>query len=70
MAIMRIDGIAKRYKMLPSRVLQESDVFDLYIIETALNYEQYLHKKAQNKGQPPAEAYTQEQLMEMFNKTR
>lgn len=67
---MRLDGIAKRYGMLPSRVLQDADTFDLFVIDTALSYEHYQNKKAMNKGQVPPEMYTQEQLMDMLNQSR
>ena len=65
---MQIDGIGKRYGLLPSEVLKRADTFDLYIIDAALTFEQYHHKKAMNKGQVPVEAYSNDQLLEMFNK--
>jgi hypothetical protein len=68
LSIMQIDGLGKRYGLLPSEVLRKADTFDLYVIDAALTYENYQHKKAMNKGQVPAEAYSTDQLLEMFNK--
>ncbi len=68
LSIMQIDGLGKRYGLLPSEVLRKADTFDLYVIDAALTYENYQHKKAMNKGQVPAEMYSTDQLVEMFNK--
>jgi hypothetical protein len=68
LSIMQIDGLGKRYGMLPSEVLRKADTFDLYIIDAALTYESYQHKKAMNKGQVPPEMYSNDQLIEMFKK--
>lgn len=68
LSIMQIDGLGKRYGLLPSEVLKRADTFDLYIIDAALTYEQYHHKKTMNKGQEPVENYTNDQLLEMFNR--
>jgi hypothetical protein len=68
LSIMQIDGLGKRYGMLPSEVLRKADTFDLYVIDAALTYENYQHKKAMNNGQVPAEMYSTEQLVEMHNK--
>lgn len=67
-SIMQIDAIGKRYGLLPSEVLTRADTFDLFIIDAALTYEQYLHKKTMNKGQEPVENYKTEQLLEIFNR--
>lgn len=67
---MQIDGVAKRYGKLPSEVLREANTFDLYVLDAALTYEQYHHKKAMNKGQEPVENYKPDQLLEMFNKNK
>jgi hypothetical protein len=67
-SIMQIDGLGKRYGLLPSEVLKRANTFDLYIIDAALTFEQYHHKKAMNKGQIPADAYSDDQLLDMFSK--
>lgn len=65
---MQIDGLGKRYGMLPSEVLRRADTFDLYILDAALTFEQYHQKKAMNKGQIPTDMYSNDQLLEIFNK--
>ena len=64
-SILQIDSLGKRYGLLPSEVLERGNTFDLYIMDAALTFEQYHHKKSMNKGQIPADAYTTEQLMAM-----
>jgi hypothetical protein len=68
LSIMQIDGLGKRYGMLPSEVLRKADTFDLYVIDAALTYENYQHKKAMNKGQATPDMYSTDQLVDMFNK--
>ena len=65
---MQIDGLAKRYGKLPSEILREANTFDLYIIDAAMTFEQYHHKKAMNKGQEPLDNYTTEDLLTIYNK--
>lgn len=65
---MQIDGLAKRYGKLPSEILRDANTFDLYIIDAALTYEQYHHKKAMNKGQEPIDHYTTDDLLKIYNK--
>lgn len=68
LSIMQIDGLGKRYGLLPSEVLQRANTFDLYIIDAALTFEQYHQKKAANNGQAPLQEYTNNELLEIFNK--
>lgn len=65
---MQIDGLAKRYGKLPSEILREANTFDLYIIDAAMTFEQYHHKKAMNKGQDPIDHYSTEDLIKIYNK--
>lgn len=63
---MQIDTLGKRYGLLPSEVLRRSDTFDLYIMDAALSFEQYHHKKAMNNGKDPIKDYmTTEQLIQI-----
>ena len=63
---MQIDTLGKRYGLLPSEVLKRSDTFDLYIMDAALSFEQYHHKKAMNNGKEPVQDYmTTEQLLKI-----
>jgi len=70
MSILQVDGIAKRYGMLPSKVISEADTFDLYIMDIALTFEQYHHKKAMNNGKDPLPDYTENELLNMVQKIK
>ena len=70
LSILQIDGIAKRYGMLPSKVIVEADTFDLYIMDAALTFEQYHHKKAMNNGKDPLPEYTENELLSMVQKIK
>lgn len=50
-----IDSIANRYGCLPSKVLAEGDVFDIFVIETIWSYQQYIDDKDKlQKGELPS----------------
>lgn len=68
--ILTIDSLGKRYGMLPSEVLERSNTFDLYIMDVALSFEQFHHKKAMNNGNDPLPDYTTEELLAMVNKNK
>ena len=66
---MQIDTIGKRYGMLPSQVIREADTFDLYIMDAAMSFENYHHKKANSKnGLAPVPDYTNEELLNIMGK--
>jgi hypothetical protein len=56
--------------MLPSEVLDRSNTFDLYIMDAALSFEQFHHKKQMNNGVEPAPSYTTDELLIMLNKNK
>ena len=66
-SIMQIDGIGKRYGLLPSQVIKDADTFDLYIMDAAMSFEHY-HNKKQSTGKAPLPDYTDEQLLEIMGK--
>lgn len=70
LSILQIDGLAKRYGMLPSKIISEADTFDLYIMDIALTFEQYHHKKAMNNGKDPLPEYTENELLNMVQKIK
>lgn len=70
MSILMIDSLGKRYGMLPSEVLNRSNTFDLYIMDAALTFENYQHKKAMNNGKDPIPDYNTDQLQAMLKKVR
>jgi hypothetical protein len=67
-SILQVDGLGKRYGLLPSEVISRGNTFDLYIMDCALTFEHHQHKKAMNNGKDPMPEYTQEQLLNIFNK--
>jgi len=69
-AILMIDSLGKRYGMLPSEVLNRSNTFDLYIMDVALSFENFHHKKAINHGIDPLPDYKPDELLAMFNKNK
>ena len=68
--ILTIDGLGKRYGMLPSEVLHRSNTFDLYIMDAAMTIENYHHKKSMNNGVDPLPEYSTDDLLAMFNKNK
>lgn len=64
--LMQIDGLGKRYGMLPSQVLKDADTFDLYIMDVAMSFENYHNKKASGKNVTPD--FSQQELLDIFNK--
>lgn len=70
LSILQIDGLGKRYGLLPSEVIKRADTFDLYVLDAALTFEQYHHKKAMNGGKDPIPDYTQDELMAIMKKAK
>ena len=68
--ILTIDSLGKRYGMLPSEVLERSNTFDLYIMDAALTFENYHHKKQMNNGREPMQDYTTDELQNIMNKVK
>lgn len=70
MSILMIDGLGKRYGLLPSEVLVRGNTFDLYIMDCALSFESYQHKKSINNGKEPTPELTKEELLKIFNNNK
>ena len=68
--ILSIDSLGKRYGMLPSEAIARSSTFDFYIMDAALSYENYMHKKSVNNGVDPVPNYNQQELQAIFNKNK
>ena len=68
--ILTIDSLGKRYGMLPSEVLERCNTFDLYIMDAAMTFESYHHKKQMNNGREPMPDYTVDELQNMMNKVK
>lgn len=70
---MIIDNLANRYKLLPSEVLNRSDLFDVYVMDTALSWERYqqeLEASKQNGHAPPAPRISQDQMLRMMEQVK
>jgi hypothetical protein len=68
--ILTIDGLGKRYGMLPSEVLERSNTFDLYIMDASMTFENYHHKKAANNGREPIPDFTIDELQQLLDKSK
>lgn len=69
-SILQIDGLGKRYGLLPSEVLNRGNTFDLYIMDCALTFEHYHNKKAMNNGKEPIPDYTIDELQKIRDKAK
>ena len=67
-SILQLDGLGKRYGLLPSEVLSRANTFDLYILDCAMTFESYHHKKAMNKGKVDPKDYDIEALKRINDK--
>ena len=67
-SVLWIDTLGKRYGMLPSEVIGRANTFDLYIMDMALAFENYHHKKSMNNGKDPIPDYTTDELLAMVAK--
>jgi hypothetical protein len=65
-SILQVDGLGKRYGLLPSEILSRGNTFDLYIMDCALTFENYHNKKAANNGKDPIPEYKPSELEEIF----
>ena len=70
LSLLQIDGLGKRYGLLPSEILRRSDTFDLYVMDAVMSFESYHNKKANANGKPVIPDLSQEQLLKIFNKTK
>lgn len=68
LSLLQIDGLGKRYGLLPSEVVKRADTFDLYVMDVVMSWEQYQHKKAISNGKPVVPNINQDQLLRIFNK--
>ena len=65
--LLLLDAMAERYGILPSKLLQEADTFDLMVMDVALTYRQY--KEGRQSNQPIDQSvYNEEDLLEKLEK--
>ena len=65
-----IDKIASRYHLLPSEVLERASTFDLKVLDIGMRYVTVAEQKRNGTYVPPVKKHTQEELMEILNKTK
>ena len=70
LSLLQIDSLGKRYGLLPSEILRRADTFDIYVMDAAMSYELFQHKKQNNKGKTPVDMYNKEQLLNIFNRNK
>jgi hypothetical protein len=64
-----LDAMAERYSILPSKLLQEADTFDLMVMDVALTYRHY--KESKHSQQPTdTSVYDENDLMKKLEKAR
>lgn len=68
--IVTLDALATRYHILPSEALDRATTFDLWIMDAATSYQDYMRKKAENGGKDPVSQPTQEQMLKMIQRVR
>ena len=68
-----IDWVARRYGVLPSRLLQEGDSIDIILATLGQRYENFVteNQRRKSKGQAPvAPDLTQEEMMAMLERAK
>lgn len=65
-----IETMAKRYKMLPSEVLERATTYDLHLMDIAISYHNYEMAKINNNGVAPAPDLSEQEMLEIMNKVR
>jgi len=65
--LLTLDKMAERYGMLPSQVLIQGSTLDLYVMDAALTYIDYKHRKANNEV---ATDYSINELQDMIKKVK
>lgn len=71
--ILLLDTTAKRYGVLPSRLLKEGDTLDIHVVNTATAWEQYQSQVASAKAQgkpEPAPHIPEDRLKGMVESVR
>lgn len=70
---MSLDFVAKRYGILPSRLLEEGSSIDILVAEIAIGYQNYMYEEAERKqtGAPPKPpSLSQEEMKSMIERVR
>lgn len=65
-----IGRLAKQYGLLPSDVASRATTFDLMVTDVLASYETYEYYKSQGKTMPQEDQFSENELLEMLEKTR
>lgn len=71
--ILLIDGMATRYHLLPSQIIQQADIFDLYVMDTAQAWQAYCYEQenAKTNGKAPvAPKLSQAEMLKMMERVK
>ena len=63
-----LDAMAQRYSILPSKLLQQGDSFDILVMDVALTYQDYKNKDSNTQYDP--KYLDQDALKEKLEKAR
>ena len=68
-----IDSVCKRYGLLPSDFMNRGNSLDLYVADLANQFEAWVHRKQQNKGQDtpdPVDIPSESEMLAMIQSVR
>jgi hypothetical protein len=69
-----LDGLATRYKLLPSEVLSRGDTLDVLVMDRAQAWEQYqrdlYESKTQGRAPPPPKNIPKTELQALLDSVR
>lgn len=68
-----IDWVARRYGVLPSRLLNEGDSIDIFLANLGQAYENHLNEKIENKSGQNLKSrpdLSQEQMLKMIEEVK
>ena len=68
--ILTVDGLGKRYGMLPSEAMERGTTFDLFIMDAAMSFENYHHKKAMNNGEGSVPDLSEDEMKAILDKVK
>lgn len=70
MMILTVDNLATRYHKTPTEIVETGTSFDMYVIDTATKWAKYQRELSENKTTMGEKTFSNEELVEIFNKTK
>lgn len=65
-----VDWVARRYGVLPSKLLREGDSIDIILANLGITYENHLNERANNKSPQSKHNLSQDQMLKMIEKVK